>query len=176
MALLILLVFLTLLPFTQALGQDRLVSFQQRDGCLQFSNPTIVVDDADWPAVKRAANGLATDFGGVTGHSTTPTIQNATIASNYSHAARPTILVGTIGRSSLIGSLVNRSGISVSHIGGQWEAFQTQLLTQNNASSLTLVIIGSDKRGSVYGLYDISEQIDVSPFRYSTTAEYLHGE
>jgi hypothetical protein len=80
-------------------------------------------------------------------------------------SAGPVIIAGTIGKSTLIDSLVSAGKIEVSSIKGQWEAFETQILA-NPISGLAsaLVIAGSDKRGTIYGIYDISEQIGVSPW------------
>ena len=163
-----------LLPFVYSLGQQQVVSFDQCDGCVSFNNPTIVVDNAEWPGVKRAANDLALDFGRVTGRNATVTTRSSILSGRSNTLfkrqngtyGQPTIVVGTIGKSNLIGNLVNSSAVNISAVQGQWEAFQTQLITQGNSSSPTLVIAGSDKRGSIFGLYDISEQIGVSPFYY----------
>lgn len=165
-----LLVFLSFifsfLPFITALGQEPILSFEQCDGCVRFTNPTIVVDDAEWPGVKRAANDLALDFGRVTGKNATVTSQNGSTIARRQSSLQPTILIGTIGKSNSITSLVKSGALNVSQISGQWEAFQTQLLDNNKKSAPMLVIAGNDKRGSIFGTYDVSEQIGVSPFHY----------
>ena len=166
------------------LGQQQIVSFQQCDGCVDFSNPQIVVDVNDFFAVQRAASDLASDYGRVTGRSATfingtspspyaPLGSNSSYTPPYSYTNRTsngtassTIIVGTLGSGGIVDSLVNSGAIDVSQINGTWEAFQTQLVKTNYSSSPTLVIAGSDRRGSVYGIYDISEQIGVSPFYY----------
>ena len=63
--------------------------------------------------------------------------------------------------------MINQGLIDVSNTEGQWEAYTTQLVT-NPAPGIdqALVIAGADKRGSIYGLYDISEQIGVSPWYF----------
>ncbi|WYZ34895.1 hypothetical protein EsH8_I_001171 [Colletotrichum jinshuiense] len=54
---------------------------------------------------------------------------------------------------------------SVADIEGKWESY-TQELVHNPLPgvSLALVVVGSDKRGTIYGLYSISEAIGVSPW------------
>lgn len=117
----------------------------------------------DWPGVIRAANDLAKDFDRVTGHALTVSLGNSTITSK----SKTAILVGTIGKSSFIDGLIKSGKIDVSSITGKWESFQTQVV-KNPLPGYTsaLVIAGSDKRGSIFGIYDLSEQIGVSPWYF----------
>lgn len=46
-------------------------------------------------------------------------------------------------------------------IKGQWEAYLIKVIDKN-----TMVIVGSDNRGAIYGTYEISEQMGVSPWYY----------
>ena len=74
-------------------------------------------------------------------------------------------LWGTIGKSKLIQQLTSSGHLDVSETEGQWEAYQTKLISKPfKGVSQALVIAGADKRGSIYGLYDISDQIGVSPW------------
>jgi len=128
-------------------------------------NPTIVVSQSDLWGVQRAAQDLSIDFGRVTGHN--GTLLN--ITGNSLPSGHPSlIVVGTVG-SPLINSLVASNKINVSAITGQWESFMTQLVS-NPAPGVqqTLVIVGADKRGAIYGVYDLSQQIGVSPWYVST--------
>ena len=55
--------------------------------------------------------------------------------------------------------------LDVSEITGQWESFTIQVISDPIPDvEICLVIAGSDKRGSIYGCYEISEQIGVSPW------------
>ncbi|MBV9880108.1 MAG: glycosyl hydrolase 115 family protein, partial [Gemmatirosa sp.] len=55
--------------------------------------------------------------------------------------------------------------IDVSAITGKWESFFLQTV-DNPLPGIkqALVIVGSDKRGTIYGIYDLSQQIGVSPW------------
>ncbi|MGD1044572.1 MAG: glycosyl hydrolase 115 family protein [Bacteroidota bacterium] len=75
------------------------------------------------------------------------------------------VLVGTIGRSPLIDKLIQEKKIDVDSIANKWESFLIQVIEKpfpyvNRA----LIIAGSDKRGTIYGIYDLSKQIGVSPW------------
>ncbi|KAF5658562.1 hypothetical protein FHETE_9798 [Fusarium heterosporum] len=75
------------------------------------------------------------------------------------------IIAGTIGHSQLIDKLIKDGVIDVSEIEGEWESFTSQLVQDPiNGTAQALVIAGSDPRGTIYGIYDVSEQIGVSPW------------
>jgi hypothetical protein len=110
----------------------------------------ILVDPNDWKGVIRAATDLADDIGKVTG-TLSQLIENKDIGKN-------SILVGTIGKSKIIDKLIAEKKIDVSAIRGKWESFMIQTVEGH------LVIAGSDKRGTIFGIYDVSEKIGVSPW------------
>lgn len=80
-------------------------------------------------------------------------------------AADTVVIVGTVGHSSVIDDLVRAGRLDVSAIDGKWESFTTQLVEEPvPGCSKAVVIAGSDPRGTIFGIYDISEQIGVSPW------------
>ncbi len=70
-----------------------------------------------------------------------------------------------MGKSSLIDQLAKDGKIDSSALVGKWEKFITQIV-ENPFPGVkrALVIAGSDKRGTIYGIYDLSNQIGVSPW------------
>ena len=127
----------------------------------------LVVDTNDFPGVTIAANNLQSDISRVTGIA--PAVQNAENSSANS------ILIGTIGKSQIIDRLVREGKINVAPIAGKWESFIIQVVPKplpgvQNA----LVICGSDKRGTIYGIYDLSENIGVSPWYFWTDVPPKH--
>jgi len=116
------------------------------------------VDANDFPGVLRAAGDLQHDVARVTGR--TPAIRLGTNGSGAN-----AIIIGTIGRSALIDKMIRDRKIDVSAIAGRWESFLIQVVPDPMPGlSAALVIAGSDKRGAIYGVYDLSEQIGVSPW------------
>ncbi|KAI9761816.1 MAG: urea active transporter [Chaenotheca gracillima] len=154
------------------LGQTPIISFNETDGSLQLAGgdgpPDIVVAGEDWAGVIRAAKDLALDFGRVSGANGTATIVNTTSSNgtlSVSATGGSMILAGTMGKSFIIDNMISSGKINASEIDGKWESFQTQVVDQPLPGvSRALVIVGSDKRGTIYGLYDVSEQIGVSPW------------
>ena len=75
------------------------------------------------------------------------------------------IIIGTLGRSSLIDALVSSGKLNVSDLRGKWESFVIATVDKPAPGiDQALVIAGSDKRGTIYGIYELSEQLGVSPW------------
>jgi uncharacterized protein YjdB/lysophospholipase L1-like esterase len=71
----------------------------------------------------------------------------------------PVVVVGTLG-SAVVGTL-NLSVQDKAAIEGKWEAYLIKVVDEN-----TLAIIGSDERGAIFGVYEVSERMGVSPWYY----------
>ncbi len=80
------------------------------------------------------------------------------------------IAVGTIGESKAIDTLALNGDIDTSAIEGEWEAFTVQNVDN------TIVIAGSDKRGTIYGIYDLCEKMGVSPWKFWADATPVHSD
>ncbi|NQU88153.1 MAG: glycosyl hydrolase 115 family protein, partial [Mariniphaga sp.] len=77
------------------------------------------------------------------------------------------VIIGTLGKSSLIDQLVEDGKINVDDIKGKWEASLIVVVDQPiRGVDKALVIVGSDKRGTIYGMFDLSRQIGVSPWHF----------
>lgn len=72
-----------------------------------------------------------------------------------------------LGQSSVIKELVRAGKLDANDIAGEWEAFR-QIVVERPLPNVAraLVIVGSDRRGAVYGTYDLSEKIGVSPWHW----------
>ncbi|KZT03278.1 glycoside hydrolase family 115 protein [Laetiporus sulphureus 93-53] len=126
----------------------------------------ILLSEDDWGGVQRTAYDFAMDIHNVTG--VMPLLLNVSIpatSTNLSLASIRPIIVGTLGQSSLIDEVVQNTNLDVSSIDGQWEAFMTrEVANPLPGISSAYVMIGADKRGTIYAMYDHSEQIGVSPW------------
>ena len=122
------------------------------------SASSIYVDANDYVGVIRAARDLQADITRVTGCT-------ARINDEVSSLSGDVVLVGTIGKSPVIDKLIRERKIDVSSVRGKWESTLTQVVS-NPLPGIArgLVIAGSDKRGTIFGIYDLSEQMGVSPW------------
>ena len=127
---------------------ERFVSFQQGDLLINGNDKVEIYMDAnDCRGVSYAANALVKDIRNVSG-------SQATITSNR----KATILVGTIGHSAAIDQLVKQKRINGNLLKGKREKFIITVVDNQ------LVIAGSDRRGTIYGIYELSQQMGVSPW------------
>ena len=126
---------------------------------------TIVVDENDWKGVIRAAKDLADDVRKVTGTAS----EVKTITSNI-FPLTSDIIVGTIGRSKAIDCLIKQKKLDVKKIKGHWEGYCIDVVDGN------LVIAGNDKRGTIFGIYEISRRIGVSPWYWMADAPIVHKD
>ena len=141
---------------------DKFVSFQQGDLLLNADNQVqIYLDHNDCRGVKYAAKALVKDIQKVSG-SPAFLLSDANTAlsggSNSQANARANIIVGTIGHSAAIDRLIKQHRIDAKLLQGKHEKFIITLIDGQ------LVIAGSDRRGTIYGIYELSQQMGVSPW------------
>ena len=136
---------------------DRFVDFKQGDLLLNANNRVeIYMDTNDCKGVSYAAHALLQDIKSVSG--ATATLTSDAGFQKKADTARPAILVGTIGHSAAIDQLVKQKRINGNLLKGKREKFIITLIDGQ------LVIAGSDRRGTIYGIYELSQQMGVSPW------------
>lgn len=129
----------------------------------------IVYSESEYPGVKRAAADLAADVERVTGKK--PDILSVQTMSQLRDIEVPVIAVGTFGRSFIADELIKSGKIKKSELKDKWERFAISSADGFGKTHLpVLVIAGSDKRGSIFGVYELSEQLGVSPWYWMADA------
>ena len=117
----------------------------------------ILVETNDEHAVLRAAGDLADDFRRVTG--TKPVLEN------HSAGGKHCIIIGTIGAGGVVDQLAAEGKLETNGVSGGWESYVLQVVANPLPGvERALVIAGSDRRGTIYGIYELSEMIGVSPW------------
>lgn len=121
---------------------------------------SIFVDDKDYAGVLK-----------VTGHLENDIFQVSDLhpkrIKKIAEAEDFVVIIGTLGKSKIINQLAKQGKINTKELQGKWEKFTTQIV-ENPFKGIkkALVIAGSDKRGTIYGIYDLSNQIGISPWYY----------
>ena len=163
-------IFFVSMALLSSLGMsaaDQFVSFQKGDLLINRDNKVEIYMDAnDCKGVSYAANALVKDIMKVSGSKAILTSdaglkdKNTTRkdAADKNTAGKPTILVGTIGHSAAIDQLIRQKRINGNLLKGKREKF---IITMVDGQ---LVIAGSDRRGTIYGIYELSQQMGVSPW------------
>lgn len=119
--------------------------------------PMLISSD-DFSGVQRVAQHLQNDFLMVTGTKPELIVDEA-VESSYA------IIVGTAGKSKLIRDLAANGKIDLTDVTGRWEVSLIQVVDEPvEGIEKALVIVGSDKRGTIFGMFDLSAQIGVSPW------------
>jgi hypothetical protein len=157
-----------------AIGQTPLVETAPANGSFPVvqnkSAADIFVGAEDWPGVVRAAGDLQKDIARVSGVAAKLSVEENISGTNV-------VIIGTAGKSQVIDRLVRAGKISDSDISNQWESYFIQTVSQPFPGvGSALVICGSDKRGTIYGIYDLSEQMGVSPWYYWADVPAAHHD
>ncbi|WP_297098612.1 glycosyl hydrolase 115 family protein [uncultured Draconibacterium sp.] len=119
---------------------------------------SIYYDQNDYQGVIRAIGDLQNDIDRVTG-------VKPELFTDSKKGADYEIIIGTVGKSGPIDKLVSSGKLDVSEVTGKWESFVIATIDQPNKDvKKALVIAGSDKRGTIYGIYELSQQLGVSPW------------
>jgi hypothetical protein len=116
-------------------------------------------DKSENVAVIRAVKDLQSDIQKVTGK--LPNISTSETSGEFE------IIIGTLGTNKIIDKLISSKKINAKDLKGKWESFV--ITTVENPKSKTkkqLIIAGSDRRGTIYGIYELSKQLGVSPWYY----------
>ncbi len=153
-------IFFVSMALLSSLGMsaaDQFVSFQKGDLLInRYNKVEIYMDANDCKGVSYAANALVKDIIKVSGSKAVLTSDAGLKDKNA--AGKPTILVGTIGHSAAIDQLIRQKRINGNLLKGKREKF---IITVVDGQ---LVIAGSDRRGTIYGIYELSQQMGVSPW------------
>lgn len=121
-------------------------------------NAFLYYDANDFTVVQKAAQLFKSDIKLVSG-------KDISIGEIKGKVRDNSIIVGTLGHNKLIDELVSENKIDVSSIKNKWECYQVQLVSNPFPGvNKAFVVVGSDRRGTAYGLLSVSEAIGVSPW------------
>ncbi|MEP6901227.1 MAG: glycosyl hydrolase 115 family protein, partial [Actinomycetota bacterium] len=135
-------------------------NFQKNDFPLIYKNQTadIFISNEDFRVVKIAANDFVSDIEKVS--NVKPQVKAAT-----ENLSQNIIIIGTLEKNPLIESLIKSKKLDVSKIENKWESFQIETVKNPfpNVEN-ALIIVGSDRRGTAFGVYEMSQKIGISPW------------
>ncbi|MCX2679825.1 glycosyl hydrolase 115 family protein [Galbibacter sp. EGI 63066] len=140
-------------------AQSIQLSEQKNDFPLVTASETtaIFIDGSDAEVVGIASKALAKDIELITGKKPAVNQQNK-------KGERTSLIIGTLGQSKWIDRMVASGKIDVTDIKGNWENFK--LITVDKpirGVKKALVIVGSDRRGTAFGVFHLSKILGVSP-------------
>ncbi|QJR82830.1 glycosyl hydrolase [Alteromonas pelagimontana] len=118
----------------------------------------LIIDVEASAGLRRAVTDLQNDIQRVTG-------LQPLIESTLPQNAQQVVIIGELGRSKLLAQLIAAGKLNVEGIAQKWDGYLIQHLRHPfEGVEQAWIIAGADKRGAIYGSYDISETIGVSPW------------
>ncbi|KAL4945703.1 hypothetical protein BDV06DRAFT_230160 [Aspergillus oleicola] len=138
-------------------------SHHPEEGALPLLNAPIILDEKDYEGVRITVGNLADDVAKVTDAAPPKVIHSLDEGS----AVPVAIIVGSLTESTLVRSLIEKGKFDPKRIKEKWETYTTTIIEGPLPGvEKALLIAGSDKRGTIYGVYTLSEQIGVSPWHW----------
>ena len=139
-----------LLAVANSRAANTFVDFNQGDFQLNKGNRvTIGVADNEQRGVLRAAKNLCVDLKAVCGADV-----------SLGNIPSSTIVAGTVGSSKIIDEMAKNRVFDAKMLKGKREMY---VITVTDGQ---VVIAGSDRRGTIFGIYELSRQLGVSPWYY----------
>lgn len=121
----------------------------------------------EFEGVTMALKNLQTDVKAVTG--TEPALSTDKVS------GKNVVIVGTLGKNDAIDQLVKSGKFSIAGLSGKNEMYYSQVVRNPMPGvESALVIAGSDKRGTIYGIYNLSKEIGVSPWYWWADVPIAH--
>ena len=130
------------------------VSFSPESDGVSLVNATIGYSQQEYEGVKMAIQNLREDMKRVLGKAPL----------QLEGSGEASILIGTLGKNKDIDKL------KLADLKGKREKFIIITIGQQ------IVIAGSDKRGTIYGIYELSRQLGVSPWYWWADAPVAHHD
>ncbi len=143
-------------------SQDITISKKPDQGYFPISSAgqttSIYVDAKDHWLMHKAAELLQQDLFMLTGF-------KPDIVSSLPSASNSLIIIGSLDSSEMIRRLSAEKKINSGNIKGKWESFLLQTIDKPAGGIKTaLVIAGNDKRGTAFGVFELSQRMGVSPW------------
>lgn len=145
-------------------GRSLSVEFDNKDGYFPLvhqNKPAIIlIDRQATKVIHLAATALQKDIQAITG--VLPVIK---------HEADPgdrfAVIIGAVGESAFIHQLSQNKKVNTAGIAGQWETFSIAVVDRpNQPLKQALVIMGSDARGTAFGVFEFCRMMGVSPWTW----------
>jgi hypothetical protein len=130
----------------------------------------VYVAPEDYKAAQIAAGNFTEDVERVTGH-------KPALVTDAGKLSGPAVLVGTLGHSAVIDALVAQKKFPAEQLQGQWESYLIGVVANPLPGvPAALVIAGSDRRGTAYGVFEVSQAIGVSPWYWWADVTPAHRD
>ncbi len=138
----------------------------------KIKNTVFLVEETAYEGVKRIANKVALDVEKVIGRKP----QCVTSLEGLQPENTQVVLCATLGKSTALEALIADGLVETEQVAGKWEVYGIKLLNSALGGFEVLAIYGSDKRGTIYGMFGLSEYIGVTSLCYWGDVEPVKKE
>lgn len=138
----------------------------------KIKNTVFLVEETAYEGVKRIADKVALDVEKVIGKKP----QCVASLEGLNPATTQVVLCATVGKSAVLDALVAEGLVETIEVAGKWEVYGIKLLKSALGGFEVLAIYGSDKRGTIYGMFSLSEYIGVTSLCYWGDVEPVKKE
>lgn len=129
---------------------------------------SIIVEEEAFEGIKRIAEKSAEDIFRVTG-------ERPEIVADFVEKKSNMVLYATVENSKILLQLCKQGKLKIDTVQGKREVYGIQIVEHPwDGTDKLLVVFGSEKRGTIYGIFALSEQIGVSPLIFWGDAEPEH--
>lgn len=140
------------------------------NGRFPLLEAVICIDSLDFKVVDIAAEMLDADIRLVTEKEL-----RKVYASGLNNIRAPAVIAGTVGHSRIIDGLIKDGYLNVDDIRDKWESFIVETIDFPDRPPI-LVIAGSDRRATAFGLTSLSRAIGVSPWYWWADVTPAHKD
>ncbi len=152
----LLLILITVVGFIKTYSQ--IIIENETANSFSLNNAVIYTDSNDFALIKKSAELLQADIEMVIG-------KKLPIKTSLDKPYKNIIAIGSIEKSSLLKELIAKKKLTTASIKNKWEAYQISCVKNPfNQVENILVIAGSDRRGTAFGVFELSKQMGVSPW------------
>lgn len=152
------LTLITLILLSVFSSAQLIVAKDAGENSFSLQDVFICVDGNDHALINLSAGLLQKDIKAVTG-------KEPVLVTTPPKNANTVIIIGSFEKSSFIRSLVKNKQIKTSSHEGKWEAYTIQTISNPfKGVANAIVIAGSDRRGTAFGVFELSKQLGVSPW------------
>ncbi len=138
----------------------------------KMKNTVFLVEETAYEGVKRIADKVALDVEKVIGKKP----QSVASLEGLNPATTQVVLCATLGKSAVLDTLAAEGLVETGEVAGKWEVYGIKLLKSALGGFEVLAIYGSDKRGTIYGMFSLSEYIGVTSLCYWGDVEPVKKE
>lgn len=135
-------------------------------------NTVFLVEETAFEGVKRIADKVGLDVEKVIGKKP----QCVASLEGLNPATTQVVLCATLGKSAALDILAAEGLVETEQVAGKWEVYGIKLLKSALGGFEVLTIFGSDKRGTIYGMFSLSEYIGVTSLCYWGDVEPVKKE